>query len=52
MLWVMFTLLFVLWLLSYGFQMAGSVSHVLLAAALLALVLSLIRSEAGVHARR
>lgn len=43
MLWLTFALLFVLWLLGYGFQIAGSMIHLLLAAALLVLVLNLIR---------
>jgi hypothetical protein len=43
MLWLAFALLFVLWLLGYGFQIAGSMIHLLLAAALLVLVLNLIR---------
>ena len=43
MLWLTFTLLFVLWLLGYGFQIAGSMIHLLLAAALLVLVLNLVR---------
>jgi hypothetical protein len=43
MLWLAFALLFVLWLLGYGFQIAGSMIHLLLAAALLVLVLNLVR---------
>jgi Family of unknown function (DUF5670) len=43
MLWLTFTLLFVLWLLGYGFQIAGSMIHLLLAAALFVLVLNLVR---------
>lgn len=45
MLWMMFAVLFVLWLLGYGFQVAGSLIHLLLAAALLVLVLNLIRQR-------
>jgi hypothetical protein len=45
MLWLAFALLFVLWLLGYGFQVAGSMIHLLLAAALLLLVVNLVRQR-------
>lgn len=45
MLWLTFALLFVLWLLGYGFQVAGGMIHLLLAAALLVLVLNLVRQR-------
>ncbi|HLH06007.1 MAG TPA: lmo0937 family membrane protein [Terriglobales bacterium] len=43
MLWLLFALLFVLWLLGYGLQLAGGIIHLLLAAALIVLVLNLVR---------
>lgn len=43
MLWLLFALLFVLWLLGYGLQLAGTVVHLFLAAALLVLVWNLVR---------
>jgi len=45
MLWLTFAVLFVLWLLGYGFQVAGSMIHLLLAAALLVLVVNLVRQR-------
>ena len=45
MLWLTFALLFVLWLLGYGFKVAGGMIHLLLAAALLVLVLNLVRQR-------
>jgi hypothetical protein len=42
MLWTVFVLLLILWALGWGFHVAGSFIHVLLLAALVVVVISLI----------
>jgi hypothetical protein len=44
LLWVLFTILLVLWLLGWGYGVGGSLIHVLLVIAAFLLVLSLVRS--------
>jgi hypothetical protein len=42
MLWTIFVILLVLWLLGYGFHVAGSLVHLLLVIALVVLVFNLV----------
>lgn len=42
MLWTIFAILLILWLLGWGFHVAGSLIHLLLVIALVVLVLNLI----------
>ena len=42
MLWTVFVILLVLWLLGFGFHVAGSLIHVLLVIALIVLVINLV----------
>jgi len=42
MLWTIFAILLILWLLGWGFHVAGSLIHLLLVIALVALVVNLI----------
>lgn len=45
MLWTLLVILLVLWLLGWGMQIAGSLIHLLLLAALLVLLASLLRGR-------
>ncbi len=45
MLWLIFAILLVLWLLGYGFQIAGSLVHLLLVIALIVLIINLVRGR-------
>jgi hypothetical protein len=42
MLWTIFVILLVLWLLGFGFHVAGSLIHLLLVVALIVLVINLV----------
>jgi Family of unknown function (DUF5670) len=42
MLWTIFVILLVLWLLGFGFHVAGSLIHILLVIALIVLVINLV----------
>jgi hypothetical protein len=42
MLWMIFVILLVLWLLGFGFHVAGSLIHLLLVIALIVLVVQLV----------
>lgn len=42
MLWTLFVILLVLWLLGFGFHVAGSLIHLLLVIALIVLVVNLV----------
>jgi hypothetical protein len=42
MLWTVFVILLVLWLLGFGFHVAGSLIHILLVIALIVLVINLV----------
>jgi hypothetical protein len=42
MLWTVFVILIVLWLLGFGFHIAGSLIHILLVIALIVLVINLV----------
>jgi uncharacterized protein DUF5670 len=42
MLWTIFAILLILWLLGWGFHVAGSLIHILLVIALVVLVINLI----------
>jgi hypothetical protein len=42
MLWTLFAILLILWLLGWGFHIAGSFIHLLLVAALILLILNLV----------
>jgi hypothetical protein len=42
MLWTIFAILLVLWLLGWGFHIAGSLIHLLLVVALVVLVINLV----------
>ncbi len=42
MLWTLFAILIILWLLGWGFHVAGSLIHLLLVAALVLLVVNLV----------
>jgi hypothetical protein len=42
MLWTIFVVLLVLWLLGFGFHIAGSMIHLLLVVALIVLVINLV----------
>lgn len=43
MLWTIFAILMVLWLLGFGFHIAGSLLHLLLVVAIFILIFNLIR---------
>jgi len=42
MLWTIFVILLVLWLLGFGFHIAGGLIHILLVVALIVLVINLV----------
>lgn len=42
MLWTIFAILLILWLLGWGFHVAGSLIHILLVVALIVLVINLV----------
>ena len=42
MLWTIFVILLIMWLLGFGFHVAGSLIHLLLVVALVVLVISLL----------
>ena len=48
MLWTIFVVLLVLWLLGFGFHIAGSLIHILLVVALIILVINLISGRRSV----
>jgi Family of unknown function (DUF5670) len=48
MLWTIFLILIVLWLLGWGFHVAGSFIHILLAIALIVAVINLVSGRSGV----
>jgi hypothetical protein len=48
MLWTIFAILLVLWLLGFGFHVAGSLIHLLLVVALVVLVIQLITGRRAV----
>lgn len=48
MLWTIFVLVLLLWMLGFGFHIAGSLIHILLVIALIILVFNLIRGRRGV----
>ncbi len=45
MLWTIFAILFILWLLGFGFHVGGGLIHLLLVIAVVVLVLNLIRGR-------
>jgi hypothetical protein len=48
MLWTIFAILLILWLLGWGFHVAGSLIHILLVIALVVAVISLITGRRAV----
>ena len=48
MLWTIFVVLVVLWLLGFGFHIAGSLIHLLLVVALIILVINLVSGRRSV----
>jgi type VI protein secretion system component VasF len=48
MLWTIFVILLVLWLLGFGFHVAGSLIHLLLVVALIVLVINLVSGRTAV----
>ena len=48
MLWTIFVILLVLWLLGFGFHVAGSLIHLLLVVALIVLVIQLLTGRRAV----
>jgi hypothetical protein len=48
MLWTIFAILLILWLLGWGFHIAGSVIHLLLVVALVVLLIQLITGRRAV----
>ena len=48
MLWTIFVLLLMLWLLGFGFHVAGSLIHLLLVVALVVLVINLVTGRSAV----
>jgi hypothetical protein len=49
MLWTIFAILIVLWLLGWGFHVAGSLIHLLLVVALVVAVVSLLTGRRAVY---
>jgi hypothetical protein len=45
MLWTLFAILLILWLLGFGYQVGGWLVHLLLVAAMLVLVVSILRTD-------
>lgn len=48
MLWTIFALLLILWILGFGFHVAGSLIHLLLVIALVVLVVNLVTGRSAV----
>jgi hypothetical protein len=48
MLWTIFVILLILWLLGWGFHVAGSLIHILLIIALVVLVINLVTGRRAV----
>ena len=48
MLWTIFVILLILWLLGFGFHVAGSLIHLLLVVALIVLVVNLVTGRRAV----
>jgi len=48
MLWVLFAILVILWLLGWGFHLAGSLIHLLLVIAVILLVVNLVTGRPSV----
>jgi len=48
MLWTIFAILLILWLLGWGFHIAGSLIHLLLVIALIVLVINLVTGRRAV----
>lgn len=48
MLWTIFVILLILWLLGWGFHVAGSLIHILLVIALVVLVINLVTGRRAV----
>jgi len=48
MLWTIFAILLILWLLGWGFHVAGSLIHLLLVVALIVLVINLVTGRRAV----
>ena len=48
MLWTLFGVLLILWLLGFGFHIAGGLIHVLLVLAVLVLVINLVSGRSSV----
>jgi hypothetical protein len=48
MLWTIFVVLLILWLLGFGFHVAGSLIHLLLVVALVVLVVNLLTGRSAV----
>jgi hypothetical protein len=48
MLWTIFVILLIMWLLGFGFHIAGSLVHLLLVVALIVLIVNLISGRRGV----
>jgi hypothetical protein len=49
MLWTIFAILLILWLLGWGFHVAGSLIHLLLVLAVIVLVINLVTACALTH---
>jgi hypothetical protein len=47
MLWTIFALLLILWILGFGFHVAGSLIHLLLVIALIVLVVNLVTGRSA-----
>jgi hypothetical protein len=48
MLWTIFAILLILWLLGFGFHVAGSLIHLLLVAAVVVLIINLVTGRRSV----
>jgi Family of unknown function (DUF5670) len=48
MLWTLFAILVILWLLGWGFHIAGSLVHLLLVVAVILLILNLVTGRGSV----
>lgn len=48
MLWTIFVILLVLWLLGFGFHIAGSMIHILLVVALIVLIINLVSGRRSI----
>jgi hypothetical protein len=48
MLWTIFVILLILWLLGWGFHIAGSFIHILLAIAVIVLIINLVTGRRAV----